>query len=120
MAHINIVLQFYPSRAVQLDLFKRLPHDIVWLMFRLLRRLDHGRLVEIALVVDVEFAEGILQPKDFSLLELGIFPSRIVVLATVEAPGKTWSESHGTPGAGNNRDANTIAWRGFRRLTSGF
>jgi hypothetical protein len=42
-------------------------------VLRLLRGLDDGALVEVALVVDVELAEGVLQAKDLALLELGVF-----------------------------------------------
>jgi hypothetical protein len=45
-------------------------------VLRLLRGLDDGGLVEVALVVDVELAEGVLQAKDFALLELGVFSAR--------------------------------------------
>jgi hypothetical protein len=54
-------------------------------VLRLLRRLDHCGLVEVALVVNVELAEGILQAKDLALLELGVFPARNAWLAAVEA-----------------------------------
>jgi hypothetical protein len=56
-------------------------------VLRLLRRLDDGALVEVALVVDVEPAEGVLQAKDLALLELRVFPARNVSLAAVEADG---------------------------------
>lgn len=56
-------------------------------MLRLLRALDGCSLVEIALVVDVELAESILQAEDLALLELGILPIRNAMLATVEASG---------------------------------
>jgi hypothetical protein len=55
-----------------------------------LRRLDHRRLVEVALVVNVELAEGILQPKDLTLLELGIFSTRNALLAVMETHGVAW------------------------------
>jgi hypothetical protein len=57
----------------------------------LLRRLDHRRLVEVALVVDVELAKGILQPENVRLLELRVFPARGVLLAGVEAGGGAWN-----------------------------
>lgn len=56
-------------------------------MLRLLRGLDDGSLVEVALVVDVELPEGILQAKDLALLELGVLPVRNAWLATVEPNG---------------------------------
>jgi hypothetical protein len=56
-------------------------------VFRLLGCLDDGALVEVALVVDVELAEGILQSKDLALLDLGVFPVRNAWLAAVETDG---------------------------------
>jgi hypothetical protein len=56
-------------------------------MLRLLRGLDDGALVEVALVVNVELAEGVLQAKDLALLELGVFSVRNALLATVEPDG---------------------------------
>ena len=76
--HVNIVVQLDSPRAVQLHLFEGLAHHIVRLVLRLLRRLDYRRLVEVALVVDVESAKGILQAEDVRLLELGVFPVRAV------------------------------------------
>lgn len=60
-------------------------------MLRLLRRLDHGSLVEVALVVNVELAEGILQAEYLALLELGVFSARNALLAAVEARGVAWN-----------------------------
>jgi hypothetical protein len=59
-------------------------------VLRLLRRFDHGCLVEIAFVVDVELAEGILQAKDLALLELRVFPARNALLAATEADRVAW------------------------------
>jgi hypothetical protein len=59
-------------------------------VLRLLRRLDDCALVEVALVVNVELAEGVLQAKDLALLELGVFPARNAWLAAVEADGGAW------------------------------
>jgi len=72
--YIHIVIQFYPARAVQLYIFERLPDHIVWLSFRGLCCLDHGRFVNVTLVLDVQLAEGILQAKYVLLLELRVFP----------------------------------------------
>jgi hypothetical protein len=47
-------------------------------VLRLLRRFDYRRLVEVALVVDVELAKGVLQAKDVALLKLWIFPARVL------------------------------------------
>jgi hypothetical protein len=59
-------------------------------VLRLLRRFDHGCLVEIALVVYVELAKGILQAEDLALLELRIFPARNALLAAIEADRVAW------------------------------
>jgi hypothetical protein len=86
-AYIYIVVELYSPRAVEFHLFQGLSHHVVGLVLRLLGALDDGALVEVALVVDVELAEGILQAKDLALLELGVFPVRNGLLATVEASG---------------------------------
>lgn len=64
-------------------------------MLRLLRGLDDGSLVEVALVVDVELAEGVLQPEDLTLLELRVFPARNVLLATFQADRVVWECADG-------------------------
>lgn len=64
-------------------------------MLRLLGRLDDGRLVNVALVVDVELAEGILQAKDLALLELGILSARNGSSVTVEPRGSPWKLTSG-------------------------
>ena len=56
-------------------------------MLRLLRGLDDCSLVEVALVVDVEAAEGILQAEDLTLLELRVLSVRNARLASVEPRG---------------------------------
>jgi hypothetical protein len=56
-------------------------------VLRLLRGLDDCAFVEVALVVNVELAEGILQAKNLALLELRVLPRRNALLATVEANG---------------------------------
>jgi hypothetical protein len=73
---VDVVVQLDSPRAVELDLLQGLAHDIVRLVLGLLGGLDDGGLVEVALVVDVELAEGVLQAKDLALLELGVFPAR--------------------------------------------
>jgi hypothetical protein len=85
--YINIVVQLHPSRTVQLHLLQGLAHDIVRLVLRLLGGLDDRGLLDVALVVLVELAEGILQAKDLALLELGILSVRNARLATVEPSG---------------------------------
>jgi hypothetical protein len=49
-----------------------LPDDIVWLTLALLRRFDGCGFIYVALVVDVQLAERILQAKDLGLLELRV------------------------------------------------
>jgi hypothetical protein len=56
-------------------------------VLRLLRGLDDGGLVEVALVVDVELAESILQAEDLALLELRVFPERNAPSVRGEAGG---------------------------------
>jgi len=51
-----------------------LTYDIVGLALARLRRLDCSGLVEVPLVVNIEFPKGIRQPKDFVLLKLREFP----------------------------------------------
>lgn len=75
-AYINIVIQFYPPRTVQLDFFKRLSDDIVWLPLRLLRCFDYRRFVNIALVFNIKLPKSVLKAKYILLLELGVLPTR--------------------------------------------
>jgi hypothetical protein len=77
--HIHIVVELDAPRAVELDLLQGLAHDIIRLVLRLLRGLDDGALVEVALVVEVELAEGVLQPENLALLELRVFPASLAV-----------------------------------------
>lgn len=90
-AYIDIIIQFYPPRAIQLHLFERLPNNIVWLSFRRLRRFYDGSLIDVALVIDVQLAKGILQTKDVLLLELRIFSSRHIVSQQCFGKGFTWA-----------------------------
>jgi len=89
--YIHIVVELDAPRAVELDLLQGLAHDIVGLVLRLLRGLDDGALVEVALVVEVELAEGVLQPEDLALLELRVFPAP---LAWRKAKRRTWRGTH--------------------------
>jgi hypothetical protein len=73
---VHVVVQLYSPRTVELDFLQRLAHYIVRLVLCLLGGLDDGRLVEVALIVDVELAEGVLQAKDLALLELGVLSAR--------------------------------------------
>jgi hypothetical protein len=65
-----------------------LSYDIVRLVLRLLGGLDDCSLVKIALVVDIELAECVLQAEDLALIKLGIFPVCNAMLTTVEDGGR--------------------------------
>ena len=56
---IDIVVELYATRGVEFDLFQRLADDIVGLALGVLGGLDDGRFVEVAAVVDIEFAKGV-------------------------------------------------------------
>lgn len=71
---IDVVIEFYSPRAIQLNLFQRLTDDIVRLSFRVLRRLDRSRFIDVALVVYIEFSEGVGKAEDIRLLELRVLP----------------------------------------------
>jgi hypothetical protein len=75
--YIDIVIEFYSARAIQLNLPQCLSHDIVRLSLRLLSGFNNGGLVEVSLVIDVEFTEGILKAEDLVLLELRILPAEL-------------------------------------------
>lgn len=72
--NINIVVQFYPPRAVELHSLQCLSDNIIRLPLRGLSGLDHGGLVNIALVINIQFAKGVLEGKYVLLLELRVFP----------------------------------------------
>ena len=73
--YTDIVFQLYSSGRVEFDILQGLSHDIVRLPLALLRGLDRGGLVDVALVVDVELAEGVGEAEDLVLLELRILPA---------------------------------------------
>lgn len=75
VTYADIIFKLDSSRRIKFDFFKGLSNDIVRLALSLLSSLDGGSFVDVALVVDVEFAEGIRQTEDVALLELRIFPS---------------------------------------------
>lgn len=72
-SYVHVIVQFYPSRTIQIHLFEGLPNDIVWLSLRLLGCFDHRGFIDIALVVNIELSKGILEAKYILLLKLGIF-----------------------------------------------
>lgn len=74
--YTDIVFQLDSPRRVQLNLLQGLSHDIVGLSLGCLCGFDGGGLVDITLVIDVEFAESIGKAKDVGLLELRVFPIR--------------------------------------------
>lgn len=73
--NIQIVFELHSSRAVQLNVFQCLADNIVRLFLRLLRGLDHSRLIQIALVVDIQLPESVLQREEVTLLELRELPA---------------------------------------------
>jgi hypothetical protein len=73
VVYINIIVQLYSSRAVQLNLLEGLSHDIVWLALRVLGGLDDGGFIYVALVVDIHVLEGIGELEDLILIELRVF-----------------------------------------------
>jgi len=92
---VDIVVQLYSPRTVELDLLQGLAHYIVRLVLGLLGRLDDSRLIEVALVVDIELTEGILQAKDLALLELGVLSTSNGWSVTVESGGSPWKLTFG-------------------------
>lgn len=83
--YADIVLQLDAPGGVEVDLLECLSHDIVGLSLAGLGRLDGSGLVYVALVVDIELAEGVCQAEYVVLLELGELP---VVVVRWSAP---WS-----------------------------
>lgn len=71
-----IVFQLNSSRRIKIDLFQSLSNDIIWLPLSSLCSFDRSGLVDISLIVDIEFTESILQAEDLILLKLRIFPAR--------------------------------------------
>lgn len=73
----NIIVQFHPSRAVQLNLSECLTNNIVRLLFGILHGAYGSGFIEVALVVYIQLSEGILKAEDFILLKLWIFPASV-------------------------------------------
>jgi hypothetical protein len=73
VVYINVVVQLYSSRAVQLDFLEGLSHNIIGLALRVLSGLDDGGFVYVALVVDIHVLEGIGKLEDLILIELRVF-----------------------------------------------
>jgi hypothetical protein len=76
VVYINIVVQLYSSRAVQLNLLECLSHNIVGLALRVLSGLDDGGFIYVALVVDIHVLEGIGKLEDLILIELRVFSTQ--------------------------------------------
>jgi hypothetical protein len=71
----DVILELDSARRVQVNLLQCLSDHIVGLALALLGGLDRGGLLNVALVFNIELAEGIGEPKDVALLELRVFPS---------------------------------------------
>jgi hypothetical protein len=71
-----IVFKLNSSRRIKVNLLQSLSNNIVWLSLGSLCSFDRSGLVDVSLIVDIEFTEGILQAEDLILLELRIFPAR--------------------------------------------
>jgi hypothetical protein len=55
---------------------------------------DSSALVDVSLIVYIEFAKGILQAEDFTLLELGVLPTRTVSGAAWKGEGGGLSSTY--------------------------
>lgn len=73
--NIDIVLQFDPARTVEVDIFQDLADGVIGLSFGLLGGLDGHGLVQVAPIIDIQLAKGVLKSEDFALLELGVLPA---------------------------------------------
>lgn len=79
--YIDVIVELYSPRAIELHLFQRLPNHIVGLPLRCLGSLDDRRFVNVSFVVDIELAKGILETENIGLVELRVFPGGGEVLA---------------------------------------
>jgi hypothetical protein len=86
--YVNIVLQFHPARAVKFDLLQCLARLVVGYTFGVLYSPYCCGLVQVALVVHIELAEGILKTEDITLLELRILP---VLYVSTGGSRKEWA-----------------------------
>jgi hypothetical protein len=91
---INVILQLHAARTVQLDFLERLTHNIVGLMLGCLGLFDGSTLVNVALVVYIEFTKGILQVEDLALLKLGVLPRRTMSGAAGKGKGWWWGSTY--------------------------
>ena len=73
--YIDIVVQLDTPGAIQFHLFECLTDNIVGLVLRVLGRLDHCTFIQVALVIHVKLAKGILKLEDLLLLELRVLPA---------------------------------------------
>jgi hypothetical protein len=71
-----VVFKLDSSRRIKINLFQSLSNNIIWLSLTSLCSFDRSGLVDVSLIVDIEFTESILQAEDLILLELRIFPAR--------------------------------------------
>ncbi len=74
MTYSKIIIQFNSSGRIKLNLFQRLPYDVIWLPLALLCGLDSCCLIDISLVIHIKFTESILKAEDLILLKLRVFP----------------------------------------------
>jgi hypothetical protein len=64
------------------------------LALALLDRTDGASFIQVALVVDVQLAEGILQREDIRLLELRVFPMRSCKpFARAQLQRRSWAQT---------------------------
>jgi hypothetical protein len=73
VVYINVVVQLYSSRAVQLYFLESLSHNIVGLALRVLGGFEDGGFIYVALVIDIHVLEGIGKLEDLILIELRVF-----------------------------------------------
>lgn len=93
--YLDKVLKFNSPGRVEIHFLQSLSHDIIRLSLALLRALDCSSLVEVALVVDVELAKGILEAEDFVLLELRKLPAGADVSSATAGVGAASREGRG-------------------------
>ena len=71
---INIVFELHSTRAVEFNFLQRLAYDIIRLTFRLLGGFDHSGFVQVALFINVQFPESILEGEYLPLIKLRVLP----------------------------------------------
>jgi hypothetical protein len=117
--HIDIVIELYPSRAVQLYFLERLPYDVIRLAFGVLDSSYGGGFVQVAFVVDIQLAKGILKREDVGLLELRVFSLEFNDVHGEGRVGETDSEMEGERKCGLAQSLKLPAKNVYRRLWPG-